>query len=126
MTVLEARLALVRVSFADLQNLTKPRITALVVVTTSVGFYVASPASIDWILLLHTLFGSMLVCSGSSTLNMHIEVEQDRLMVRTRNRPMAANRLQPNEVLFFGAGLSFFPYHNRGSCSGPRSLASDR
>jgi protoheme IX farnesyltransferase len=92
--------------FRDYVELTKPRITALVVATTSVGFYVASPASIDWLLLLHTLFGSMLVCGGSSTLNMHIEVEQDRLMVRTRNRPMAANRLQPNEVLFFGAGLS--------------------
>lgn len=90
----------------DFLELTKPRITLLVVVTTSVGFYVASPAGVDWILLLHTLFGAMLVCGGSSTLNQVIEVEQDRVMVRTRNRPLAANRMQPEVALFFGAGLS--------------------
>jgi protoheme IX farnesyltransferase len=90
----------------DFVALTKPRITMLVVVTTWVGFFVAAPSQVDLVLLLHTLLGVTLVCSGSSTLNQVVEVEQDRAMVRTRKRPFADRRVEHSEALFFGAALS--------------------
>jgi protoheme IX farnesyltransferase len=90
----------------DFVAMTKPRITMLVVVTTWVGFFAAAPAQVDLVLLIHTLLGVTLVCSGSSALNQVVEVEQDRAMVRTRKRPLAAGRLDHGEALFFGAALS--------------------
>jgi len=90
----------------DYVALTKPRITMLVVMTTSVGFFVAAPTQVDCLLLFHTLVGVTLVCSGSSALNQVVEIEQDRVMVRTRKRPLPAGRLDQTEGLYFGAALS--------------------
>jgi len=90
----------------DYVALTKPRITMLVVMTTSVGFFVAAPTQVDFLLLFHTLVGVTLVCSGSSALNQVVEIEQDRVMVRTRKRPLPAGRLDQAEGLYFGAALS--------------------
>lgn len=80
----------------DLVSLTKPRITFFVVLTAAVGFVAGlegSLASIDVALLLHTLVGTALVASGTSAFNQLWEVEVDRRMARTRNRPLPDGRL---------------------------------
>ena len=55
--------------------------------------------------LLNVLFGTALVAAGASTLNQLIERRSDARMRRTENRPLPAGRLQPLEVLLFGALL---------------------
>src|SRR5437588_7406659 len=59
----------------DFYELTKPRMNALVVVTTGVGFYLAAPrlAAINWPLFLHTILGTILTAAGASVLNQYIE-----------------------------------------------------
>ena len=83
--------------------LTKPDVTFLVVITTVAGFYLGSAGALDWIRLLHTLGGTLLVASGTAALNQYVEREMDALMRRTAARPLPSGQLQPREVLAFGA-----------------------
>jgi heme o synthase len=84
--------------------LTKPDVTFLVVITTVAGFYLGSRGRPDWLLLLHTLCGTMLVAGGTAALNQYVERDMDSVMRRTRSRPLPAGQLQPLEVLVFGVG----------------------
>jgi len=99
-------LPLARASAADWLELTKPRITVMVVFTAMVGFVVASPASPWSGLLTAALVGTGLVAGGASVLNMVIERDTDALMHRTRTRPIPAGRIRPAEARWFGALLT--------------------
>jgi heme o synthase len=104
-----------RVRFADLMELTKPRITFLVLITTLVGFYMGSRDSLNVVLMLHTLFGTALVASGASALNQYFERDLDARMMRTRNRPLPDGRLLPVDALIFsslisGAGVAYLMF----------------
>ena len=95
-------------SLSDLIALTKPRITAMVVLTTAVGFLVARPEpslEIAW-LAAAALFGTALLAAGSAALNMWLERDLDSLMQRTAARPLPAGRLEPEIALLLGAVLS--------------------
>jgi heme o synthase len=82
--------------------LTKPDVTFLVVIATVAGFYLGARGPLDWRLLLHTLFGTMLVAAGTAALNQYFERDMDAVMRRTAARPLPAGVLQPREVLLFG------------------------
>jgi protoheme IX farnesyltransferase len=84
--------------------LTKPDVTFLVVLTTIAGFYLGSRGPLDWILLFHTLGGTLLVACGTAALNQYVERDMDALMRRTAARPLPSGQLQPREVLLFGVG----------------------
>ena len=99
-------LPLARASAADWLELTKPRITLLVVFTALVGFVTAAPAPRWSTLLLAALAGTGLVAAGASTLNQVLERATDALMNRTRNRPIPAGRIRPAEATLFGALLT--------------------
>jgi protoheme IX farnesyltransferase len=94
------------ISFFDYVELTKPRITTLVLTTTLVGFYLASRGPLDLLLLLHTLLGTGLVAAGASALNMALEYDNDAKMRRTENRPIPSGRLTPLQALSFGGLIS--------------------
>lgn len=87
-------------------ELTKPRITVLVVLTAAAGYALASRQGIDYTALLHFSLAIALLCSGISTLNQYIERDLDSLMRRTRSRPLPDRRLHPAEALAFGLMLS--------------------
>lgn len=91
--------------FADLIELTKPRITFLVLFTASVGLWVA-PVRPSLPIVLATLGGLMLAVGGVNALNMFLERDTDGLMERTRHRPLPAGRLEPDISLWFGLALS--------------------
>src|SRR5437763_6631291 len=88
---------------ADLLELTKPRITFLVLITTLVGFYMGSRDGLHFLLLFHTILGTGLVASGASALNQYFERDLDARMVRTRNRHLPDGRIVPHEALVFSA-----------------------
>ena len=84
-------------------ELTNPGITAFVVITTGVSFYVASAGYPAVLTLLHTLLGTLLGTGGALALNQYVEREVDARMVRTRSRPIPSGRMRPREALAFGA-----------------------
>jgi len=88
--------------FNDLLTLTKPRLTLLSVLTTLAGYYMAQIGSIDLPRLAATLAGSFLIGGACGALNMVAERDLDRLMRRTRERPLPAGRLSVREAQIFG------------------------
>ena len=88
--------------FSAYLELTKPRITMLVLVTTALGFYLGGEGIHSWSLFLFLLLGAGLVCAGSSALNHYLEREFDSKMLRTRNRPIPSGIISPNDALTFG------------------------
>jgi heme o synthase len=87
-------------------ELTKPRITFLVVLTAAAGFCMGSNGAIDYLRLLHMAVGITLLSSGIATLNQYIERDVDKLMRRTQARPLPSGRLSPAEAALFGILLS--------------------
>src|SRR5258707_801216 len=90
----------------DLVELTKPRITALILVCAAVGFLFGSPNSLQIWALAHALLGTALMASGTSALNQWYEADSDAKMQRTRNRPIAAGRMRRIDGFIFGVVLS--------------------
>lgn len=94
---------------ADLVTLTKPRITAMVVITMLGGMWLATRSGgpqRSALTLSLAMLGGVLVISGANTLNMYIERESDRFMARTKNRPLPSGRMSPELALWFGLALS--------------------
>ena len=83
-------------------DLTKARLTALVLLTTLVGFYIGWHGPMNYFLMFHLLAGTAFVASGASALNQLLEREYDAKMRRTQNRPLPSGRLQPTTVMIFG------------------------
>jgi protoheme IX farnesyltransferase len=98
-------------TLSDYWALTKPEVNFLILITTAVGFYLGCgnekrPLSV--MPLFNTLLGTLLVASGTGTLNQYIERGFDAQMRRTVRRPAAAGRLKPQAVLVFGITLAAF------------------
>ncbi|HZJ46860.1 MAG TPA: heme o synthase [Pyrinomonadaceae bacterium] len=86
-------------------ELTKPRITFLIVLTAAAGFGLASPR-VDYLAMLSALFGIAVLSSGIATLNQYAERDIDGLMRRTASRPLPSGKLLPWEALAFGVSLT--------------------
>lgn len=90
----------------DFFELTKPRVTLMVLVTTFVGFYLGSHSIPDYLRLMQTLLGTALAAGGTLALNQFLERDADAAMERTRRRPLPEGRVQPTEALVFGVVLT--------------------
>jgi protoheme IX farnesyltransferase len=86
-------------------ELTKPRITLLVVLTAAAGYALGSKSGVDFLGLTHLSIGIALLSSGIGALNQYLERDLDRLMRRTASRPLPAGRLSPTGALIFGTVL---------------------
>jgi len=91
---------------ADYLELTKPRVTFMVLVSVLAGFYLGTPDSINWILLLNAILGTWLVAAGTNALNQLIERDIDSVMKRTQKRPLPSGRLTAKQVAIFAASIS--------------------
>lgn len=92
--------------FSDVLTLAKVRVNALVVATTAGGYYMAGPSTVDILSLALVCGGTALVASGAAAINQVYERQTDKLMERTRRRPVADGRMSPTEGLAVAAALS--------------------
>lgn len=90
---------------SDFLQLTKPRLSSLVLVTAAGGMWLAPGALPGWKALAFML-GITGTVAAANTFNCWYERESDRLMKRTRNRPLPAGRMEPQIALLFGAALT--------------------
>ncbi len=90
---------------SDLSELTKARLTVMVLLTTLAGFCLAHRGAFSWLTLLHTLLGTALVAICSSILNQAFERDTDAHMTRTQERPFVTHRLPLRETILVGCGL---------------------
>src|SRR5437879_3231348 len=87
-------------------ELTKPRITLLILVCTAVGYWFGCSSSFRLVTLAYTLLGTALLASGTSALNQWYEVDSDSKMHRTRLRPIPAGKITRRRALVFGILLA--------------------
>ena len=94
----------------DLLALTKARLSVLVVYTAVFGYFVATKTSgtFSWLILWHTLVGTILAAFGASVFNQLMEVDTDKLMSRTSDRPLPSNRMPKPLAFILGWLLSAF------------------
>jgi heme o synthase len=87
-------------------TLTKPEVNLLILMTTSAGYYLAARGPVRILGLLNTLVGTLLVASGTATLNQWMERRWDAQMRRTASRPLPSGQVSAVEALVFGILLS--------------------
>jgi heme o synthase len=85
--------------------LTKPDVSFLVLMTTAAGYYMGARGPVNWLHMLHVVFGTMLIAAGTAALNHYIERDSDRYMRRTASRPLPSGVLAPREAFVFGLAL---------------------
>jgi len=101
-----ASLSTLKSKLRDYYTLTKPEVNLLILMTTSAGYYLASRGPFHIVGLINTLLGTLLVASGTATLNQWMERVWDGKMRRTASRPLPSGRLTSREALVFGLLLS--------------------
>jgi heme o synthase len=87
---------------SDLMMLTKARLSTLVLITTFVGFCMASGEKLDCWRLILTLLGTALVAGSAGVFNQVLESKVDRLMDRTKDRPLPAGRMRRSTAILLG------------------------
>ena len=83
-------------------ELSKLNILSLVLVSTLLGYYLGYMGIGSWDKLVFTLLGTSLSAAGSGALNHYLEREPDKLMERTKNRPLPAGLISPIHVILYG------------------------
>src|SRR6266404_5779895 len=86
-------------------ELAKPRILLMVLVTTSLGFFLGARGVDSVLHLCLTLLGVGCATGGAAMLNNYLERDLDAKMVRTRGRALPAGLIEPHRVLTLGVGL---------------------
>jgi heme o synthase len=85
--------------------LTKPRIIELLLVTTVPTMVVAERGLPSGWLVLATLVGGALAAGGANAINMYVDRDIDRIMKRTRGRPLVTGEITPRNALVFAVTL---------------------
>ena len=90
----------------DYIELTKPRITWLILMSTGIGYYFGITRGWHWLTLFHAVLGTGLLASGTAALNQWYERGADARMRRTQGRPLPSGRLDPRRAFWFGVAIS--------------------
>uniref|UniRef100_A0A0C9QNF9 Heme O synthase n=1 Tax=Wollemia nobilis TaxID=56998 RepID=A0A0C9QNF9_9CONI len=86
-------------------ELSKARLSMLVVATSGAGFVLGSGASIDWAGLVWTCAGTMMVAASANSFNQIFEVNNDAKMKRTMRRPLPGGRLSIPSAVIWAASM---------------------
>ena len=106
MTESQTRMTTLVSKLRDYYILTKPEVNLLILMTTSAGYYMGGHGRLNWWGMIETVVGTLLVASGTATLNQYMERNYDSEMKRTAGRPLPSGRVSATEALIFGLVLS--------------------
>ena len=90
--------------------LTKPRIIELLLITTVPTMVLAERGWPSTWLVLVTLLGGTLAAGGANAINMYVDRDIDKLMVRTQNRPLVTGVIAPRSALIFAVVLEILAF----------------
>ena len=101
-------------AFSSYVALTKPRIIELLLITTIPAMVLATRdlPGVNWanwgIIVFWTLLGGTLAAGAANAINQYLDRDIDKLMIRTRRRPLPAHEVEPEQALVFGIALAIF------------------
>ena len=90
--------------------LTKPRIVELLLVITIPTMVLAQRGWPSIWLMVWTFVGGWLAAAGANAINMYIDRDIDKLMERTKNRPLATGAIRPRNALVFAITLEIVAF----------------
>ena len=96
--------------FSAFIELTKPRITILILISTALGYYLAESAMINYLNFFYTILGTAILSGGAGTINHCIERDLDMLMDRTKSRPIPTGLISIKNALNFGLAQSLIGF----------------
>ena len=96
--------------FSAFIELTKPRITLLILISTALGYYLAESAMINYLNFFYTILGTAILSGGAGTINHCIERDLDMLMDRTKSRPIPTGLISIKTALNFGLAQSIIGF----------------
>jgi protoheme IX farnesyltransferase len=97
--------ALERASWRDYLELTKPKVVALMLLTSVIGMFMAVPGFVPWRALVFGNLGIALCAGSAAAVNHLVDQRIDIAMARTSNRPLAQGRLSTAQASLFALGL---------------------
>ncbi len=93
-------------SWRDFLELTKPRVVALMILTSVIGMLLAAPGVPHWSVLVWGNLGIALLAGAAAVVNHVVDQKIDTIMARTRKRPVATGRIAPVDALLFATTLA--------------------
>ena len=96
--------------FSAFIELTKPRITILILISTALGYYLAESAMINYLNFFYTILGTAILSGGAGTINHCIERDLDMLMDRTKSRPIPTGLISIKTAFNFGLSQSIIGF----------------
>jgi len=94
------------IGWRDFLELTKPKVVALMILTSVIGMLLAAPGVPGWQVLLFGNLGIALLAGSAAVVNHIVDQKIDTLMARTRRRPVATGRVSPFEAIAFAMALA--------------------
>ncbi|MGY8811614.1 MAG: heme o synthase [Pseudomonadales bacterium] len=95
----------VRAGWRDYLELTKPKVVALMIITSAIGMLLASEGAVPWQTLLLGNLGIALCAGSAAAVNHVVDRRIDLQMARTQRRPLAQGRVNPLNALLFAVTL---------------------
>lgn len=92
----------------DYQILVKFKLNLLVVFSAVMAYLIVAQGTVSWVAVVFLALGGFLVTGAANALNQVLEKQHDRLMTRTENRPLAANRMETSEAVMAAGFMSLF------------------
>lgn len=96
-----------KTSFRDYLELTKPKVVALMILTSIIGMFLSVPGMVPIDVLILGNVGIALCAGAAAVINHVVDRKIDLKMSRTLNRPVAKGRVSPYQAMFFSAILGF-------------------
>ena len=93
------------ISLQIIKEITKFRLTLSVVFSSFIS-YLLGAAEVNYIQLFYLILGGILIVSSSNIFNQIIEIDLDKLMKRTQNRPLPKNKITTRTALFLAISSS--------------------
>jgi protoheme IX farnesyltransferase len=94
-----------QLTFSDFSQLTKFRLSITVVISSIAGYFLAVE-TVNYPTLLLLIVGGYALVGASNAFNQVFEKDLDKLMLRTQNRPLPSERMQPNNAILIGIVLT--------------------
>ncbi|MFL1456848.1 heme o synthase [Marinobacter sp. GN3S48] len=94
------------ISWRDFLELTKPRVVALMILTSVIGMLLAAPGVPGWEVLLYGNLGIALLAGAAAVVNHVVDQKIDTVMARTRKRPVATGKISPVDAMVFATLLA--------------------
>lgn len=91
-------------------EISKPRVVLLMIFTSLIGMLLANPLNINFLLLIIANVGIALMAFSAGAINQLVDQKVDRIMERTKKRPLPSGELKEINVIVYSIVIGFIGF----------------